>query len=245
MLVSIVTPICNSEKYLAPTVESIISQSISDWELVLVDDCSTDNSGFIAQRYKDQDSRIRLIRLEQNYGAAVARNTAIEAAQGRYIAFLDSDDQWLPQKLEKQIIFMEKHNYAFTHSWYEKQDETGKPLGQKVCAPERLNYYDMLKSNQIGCLTACYDTDKLGKVFMPLIRKRQDYGLWLKILKKEPFVYCLPEFLALYRVRSSSVSSNKVEMLKYNWQLYRHIEKLSVLRSAYYLGWNIARKVLR
>lgn len=244
-VVSIITPLYNSSPFVADTIRSILAQTLTGWEMIIVDDCSTDDSVEIVQRFVEQDSRIKLIKLDRNSGPAVARNTALEAANCRYIAFSDSDDQWLPQKLEKQIAFMRANGYAFTCTHYEKVLESGERTGQIVTPPDHLSYADMLKSNQIGCLSTIYDSQMVGKVYMPLIRKRQDFGLWLKLLKIVPYVYCLPEVLALYRVRDGSVSSNKIEMLLYNWKLYRMVEKLSFLRSVYYLGWNIVRKVLK
>lgn len=240
--VSVITPLYNSAPFLSSTIKSVVDQTIGDWEMILADDCSTDGSLDIARAYSNGDPRIRLLRLSENSGPAAARNLAVEAARGRYIAFLDSDDQWLPGKLEKQLAFMEREGVSFTHTYYEMITESGQSTGKVLRAPSELAYVDMLKSNQIGCLTVMYDTAVLGKVYMPLIRKRQDYGLWLAILKKVPRAYCLPETLALYRQRTGSVSSNKVELLSYNWRLFRQVEGLSAWRSLYYLGWNVFRK---
>lgn len=245
VLVSVVTPAHNSADFIVQTIGSVIRQSVANWEMLIVDDCSTDQSAELVASYAAHDSRIKLTQLTTNYGPAIARNTAIEAAQGRYIAFLDADDAWHPRKLERQVAFMERHRCAFTYTYYDKIDETGHSLSQTVSPPLKLSYIDLLKSNQIGCLTAMYDSAKLGKVYMPPIRKRQDYGLWLKILRREPFAYCIPEVLATYRVRKASVSSNKFGLLNHNWKLFREVEGLSLLRSTYYLGWNVARSVLR
>jgi len=242
-LVSIITPSFNCADFLSHTIESVIAQTWQEWELIIVDDCSTDLSLDIAWSYARKDRRIKVFRLNSNSGPAVSRNTAIEKAQGQYIAFLDSDDLWYPQKLDKQIPFIQQKGYALTHTYYEKILESGQKTGELVCPSPVLSYADMLKSNQIGCLTAIYDTQRLGKVYMPIIRKRQDYGLWLKILKSEPFAFCLPEILAAYRIRTGSISSNKFQMLRYNWQLFRYVEDLSLIKSTYYLGWNIARKI--
>ncbi len=242
-VVSVVTALYNSASFIGETIESVLAQSFSDWEMIIVDDCSTDNSASIAAGYSEKDSRIVIISLKENGGAAISRNTAIEAAKGRYIAFLDSDDRWHHDKLEKQLAFMQKSNFAFTHTWFEKYDEEGNSLGVIVTPPESMNYKSLLKSNRIGCLTVIYDTEKLGKVFMPLIRKRQDYGLWLKILKSGTDIHVLPENLAFYSVRSGSISDNKLEMVKYNWMLYRKVEKFDIFRSTYYLSWNVFRKL--
>lgn len=242
--VSVITPLHNCAAYITDTIKSVLQQSWPRFEMLIVDDCSTDASVEIVHSFAERDSRIKVVKLERNSGPAVARNTAIEMATGRYIAFLDSDDLWRPEKLKRQIAFMQSTGCSFSYTHYEKISESGEPTGHFVKPPQRLCYKDMLKSNQIGCLTAVYDASILGKMYMPLIRKRQDYGLWLSILKREAYAYCVPELLALYRLRSSSVSSNKVEMLKYNWMLFRQVETLSVLRSAYYVGWNVVRKML-
>lgn len=243
-LVSIITPSYNAEKYLARTIESVLGQTFQDWEMIIVDDQSPDNANQLIEQYCQQDSRIKLLHLEKNSGAAVARNTAIKAAQGRYIAFLDSDDQWLPMKLEKQIFFMQKRNLAFSYTAYEKLNELGGFAG-KVSVPEKVGYTDILKTNHIGCLTAIYDTKQLGKVYMPLIRKRQDLGLWLKILKHTPYAYGLNEVLAQYQLRSDSISANKRVAAQYTWRLYREVEKLNLAKAMYYFSHNAVNGVLR
>lgn len=243
--VSVIMSSFNSSAFIQYSIESVLSQTYPCWELLIVDDASTDNSVDIILACAAVDSRIRFSRLDKNSGPAVARNKAIEAARGRFIAFLDSDDMWSPTKLEKQIAFMKEHEYALTHCFYERMTEEGVPTGEVVRPPMQLAYKDMLKSNRIGCLTAVYDQEQLGRQFMPLIRKRQDYGLWLSILKQTPYAYCLPESLALYRLRSSSVSSNKFDLFEYQWRLFREVEGLSFVQSAYCMGWNIARKILQ
>lgn len=244
-LVSIITPSYNSADYLGVTIESVSQQSYPHWEMLIIDDGSSDTSVDIARYYAEQDSRIRVIALKKNSGAAFSRNTGIEEARGRYIAFLDSDDLYHPAKLEKQLAFMQQHKHVLTYSYYDIITEAGEPAHRIVRPAKQLNYQQMLKSNQIGCLTAMYDSQQLGKVFMPDIRKRQDYGLWLRILKTGVIAHCLPEVLAHYRVRGNSISRNKVELLRYNWQLFRHIEGLHPLSAAYYLGWNVYRSLSR
>jgi glycosyltransferase involved in cell wall biosynthesis len=241
--VSVITALYNAEAFIGATIESVLSQGFSDWEMIIVDDCSTDGSAAVVAGYAARDPRIVLVSLAENSGAAVARNRAIELARGRYLAFLDSDDRWHPDKLQKQLAFMQDNSYAFTHTWYERQDEAGRPLGGLVRPPAVLGYRDLLKTNFIACLTVIYDTDRLGKVFMPLIRKRQDYGLWLKILKMGEKARVLPENLAVYRVRPGSISGNKLEMVRFNWALYHGIEGFGLLRSAYYVCWNILYKL--
>lgn len=243
-LVSIITPLYNSEDFISETIESVLSQTYKNWEMIIVDDCSKDNGVEIVRKYQLQDKRIRLISLKKNSGAAVARNIAIENAKGRYIAFLDSDDLWHPEKLERQIKFMQDNNYAFSYTNYQKMTGSGELIDEIVKSPSELDYKKELHTNYIGCLTVIYDIKKLGKVYMPEIRKRQDYGLWLKILKKVDG-YGLNENLAYYRVRNNSVSSNKINLIKYNWKLYRDIEKLSILRSSYYILYTIILKLLK
>lgn len=243
-LVSVITPLHNASAYIAETINSVISQAYKNWELIIVDDVSEDDSVQIVEKFVEKEPRIKLIKLTENSGAAVARNSAIETAKGRYIAFLDSDDFWLPEKLETQLAFMQQHNYVFSFGGYERIDENGELLGL-VGVPEKVNYKQMLKTSVIGCLTAMYDTAYFGKVYMPLIRKRQDYGLWLKLLKKTDFAYGLQMPLGQYRVRQDSISSNKLNTSTYNWRLYRQVEKLSFLASCYYFSHYAVRGLLR
>ena len=244
VVTSIITPSHNSTQFISATIQSVLNQSISDWELIIVDDCSSDNSVEVVQSFVERDSRIKLIQLSENSGAAVARNRAIEAAQGRYIAFLDSDDLWLPGKLEKQLAFMQANNYPFTYAAYDKIDENGQVFGH-IGVPDRVCYSDLLKTCSIGCLTAIYDTEYFGKVTMPLIRKRQDLGLWLKLLKKTEYAYGLNETLAQYRVRTDSISANKANAAKFTWRLYREVEGLNLLKASYYFSHYAVRGLLR
>lgn len=244
MKVSIITPLYNCSDFLEQTIKSVLAQTYENWEMIMVDDCSTDNSLEIAKEYASKDRRIKIIELTENSGAAVARNTAIEAATGRFIAFLDSDDIWLPEKLEKQVMFMQNNNIAFSYTAYEKMTEDGIVFGKNYI-PKKVNYKTLLKTNIIGCLTAMYDTHKLGKVYMPLIRKRQDFGLWLRILKKEPYAFGIQEILGQYRLRSGSISSNKRSAAKFTWRLYRVVEKLNLLQASYYFVHYAINGVLR
>ena len=232
-VVSIVTPTHNAEATLAATLASVQGQSFSQWEHILVDDASQDRTPDLLAAYCARESRARWIRFDQNQGAAAARNAAIDGAQGRYIAFLDSDDLWLPGKLKLQLAFMREKDVAFSFTGYDKIDEDGAFLGQ-VRVPPRQRYHDLLKNNTIGCLTAMYDTKKLGKVMMPSIRKRQDLGLWLRLLKLTPHAYGMPDILAQYRIRPNSISANKLSAAKYTWRLYREVEQMSALKAGYY-----------
>ncbi len=242
--ISIITPSYNSSIFILKTLKSVTSQSFDNWEMIIVDDCSTDNSIEVIQPFAECDSRIKLIQLTENSGAAVARNKAIEAATGRFIAFLDSDDLWMPNKLEKQVQFMLDQDIAFSFSAYEKIDETGNVFGT-VGVPKKTGYHDLLKTCSIGCLTAMYDVEKLGKVYMPVNTKREDFATWLAILKQVDYAYGMPDVLAQYRVYASQSSAKKAKMAKENWRLYRDIEQLGVFKSAYYFAHYAVRGVLR
>ena len=244
-LISIITPNYNSEEFISETIISVINQTFKNWEMIIVDDVSTDNSLSIITSFCKQDSRIKLHKLSENSGAAIARNKAISLASGGFIAFLDSDDLWLPTKLEFQLDFMIKNNYPLSYTSYEIINENGTLANKTINCKPKLDYNRMLYSNEIGCLTAMYNKDILGKIFMPEIRKRQDYGLWLKILKLEKYAFGLTKVLAQYRDRSKSISNNKVEMLKWNWNLYKNVEKLSYFRATYYTMCNVVNKLLK
>lgn len=233
-LVSIVTPCFNCSPFIKETIDSIISQTYQNWELIITDDCSNDNSFEVIEQFIKRDNRIKHFKLETNSGAGVARNKSIHFAQGQYIAFCDSDDQWKPQKLEKQIQFMLKNDYGLTYTSYDVISEEGKSIS-RVLAKPRVNYAIMLRNNYIGCLTAIYDANKLGKMYMPEIRKRQDWALWLGILKRVDWAYGIEDTLAIYRDRSNSISSSKLEMMKYNWRIYHQVEKYSALKSAFFI----------
>lgn len=243
-LVSIITPSYKSVKFISQTIESVIAQTYKDWEMIIVDDVSPDNSNEIIEEFCKIDNRIKLIRLEKNSGPAVARNIAIEKANGRYIAFLDADDLWKAEKLEKQLSFMKEKNCALSYSSYKTMTEDGVLFQKIVIPPSKLSYSDLLKSNYIGCLTAVYDTQKIGKIYMPVINKRQDYGLWLRILKKSDFAYGITEPLATYRIMSNSVSSNKISLLKYHYKLFTEFENMGNIKSLYYLCWHILTKLI-
>jgi len=232
-LVSIITPSYNSEKFISKTIDSVLLQVYKHWEMIIVDDCSSDNSNQIIEKYCIKDSRIKLIKLPKNQGAAIARNKAIEESNGRFIAFLDADDLWYPDKLTIQLEFMTANSLAFTYSSYDLIDEIEEPLGQFL-TKENLTYNCLLKTNSIGCLTAIYDTHKLGKLCMPVISKRQDYALWLVILKQINCATGIVKPLATYRIRTKSISSNKMTSAMYQWKIYRNIEKISIIKSAYY-----------
>ncbi|PHS40071.1 MAG: glycosyl transferase [Sulfurovum sp.] len=243
--VSVIMPSYKSEQFLAATIDSVINQTFKEWELIIIDDCSPDNSNKIIGEYMEQSEKIKLISLKSNSGPAIARNRGIQEAKGRYIAFLDSDDLWHLDKLSKQISFMQEQDIALSYTSYYRIKETSGKIIYQFYVPEKVDYSELLKQNIIGCLTAIYDTKKIGKVYMPDIDKRQDFGLWLSILKKVPYAYGITEPLAYYRVRSASVSSNKILASKYNWKLYREVEKLPLYKAIYYFGWYTYKSILR
>lgn len=242
--VSVIMPAYNSEPFVAASIESVLAQTYSDLELLIVDDVSSDKTASVVESYMRKDPRIRFFRQPQNAGAAEARNRAIGEARGRYIAFLDSDDLWLPEKLHRQIGAMRTEKWPFTYTAYTRIDEQGQPLGE-VGVPSTVTYAELLKTCIIGCLTAVYDTEAFGKVLMPSIRKRQDFGLWLRLLKMTPRAYGIREPLALYRVRSDSISSNKKSAALYTWRLYREVERLSLFWSLWFFSHYAVRGVLR
>lgn len=233
-MVSIITAVYNSEKFIDECIESVKAQTFSEWEHVIVDDCSTDSSAQIVQRHAGEESRIRYFKLSRNQGPGVARNKAIREAKGRFIAFLDIDDLWYPQKLEKQIQFMKINQCSFTFSSYDTMNADGQLLGNTIKAPGIVTYKKALLKNPIGCLTVIYDTEFFGKQYMPAIRKRQDFALWLNLLKKSD-AYGIQEPLAIYRIQKNSVSSNKLSLVKYEWQIYRNVEGLSIIKSIFYV----------
>ncbi|MBR8734935.1 putative teichuronic acid biosynthesis glycosyltransferase TuaG [Fusobacterium necrophorum] len=245
-LVSIIMPSYNSEKYIEDSIKSVLGQTYKEWELIIIDDCSSDNTIDTIKKYSEKYSNIYLIELEENSGAAVARNQGIEIAQGEFIAFLDSDDLWKKEKLEIQINFMKENDCAFSFTEYKEIDDAGNNLNILIKVPENpITYRRYLLSNPIGCLTAVYSIKKLGKLYMPLIRKRQDAALWLKILKTGEKAYPIKQSLAKYRVRESSISANKANLIKYQWALYREIENLSLIESIFYLLCTIIVKVFK
>ncbi|EOQ02677.1 glycosyltransferase family 2 protein [Bacillus thuringiensis] len=232
-LVTIITPSYNAEKFIKETIQSVRNQTYTNWEMLIVDDMSNDNTRNIIKEAIEKDQRIKLISLEKNSGAAVARNIGIDNAKGKYVAFLDSDDLWLPEKLEKQIAFMQAKDIAFSFTGYKIIKQSGESTSKVIYAPEKIGYNELLKNTIIGCLTVMLDIEKLGRIQMPNIRTRQDTAMWLKILKYEKYAYGLNEVLSQYRNVENSISSRKWKMAKMNWKLYRDIEGLSVVKSTW------------
>jgi len=232
-LISIITPSYNSEQFIAKTIDSVINQSHQNWEMIIIDDLSTDNSCEIIENYKATDPRIKLIKSKINQGPAYSRNSGIELAKGRYIAFLDSDDLWKPEKLKHQLEAFKETGTAISFSAYEWINENGNPLNKTIFVKKNINYSDMLNYNHIGCLTAIYDTHQTGKVYFKKIG-HEDYIMWLSIIKLGHSATGINNVLAQYRIRTGSVSSNKLKMTKYQWHIYRKIENLGLIKSMYH-----------
>jgi teichuronic acid biosynthesis glycosyltransferase TuaG len=220
-LVSIIIPTYNCEKFIGKTLQSVLNQSYSNWEIILVDDASTDNTVTIIKEFAQDDNRIKLTRLENNSGNGFARNIALQNASGRYIAFLDADDLWAPLKLEKQISFLQSYKLPFTFSFYDCIDEQGNNLNRRVEAPLSLSYNQLFYCNYVGNLTAIYDVEFFGKIKIEATQKRQDWRLWLTILKQIKIAQPVPESLAFYRIRKDSISSSKFKLIKHNFGVYR------------------------
>lgn len=232
--VSIITPVYNCEKLISKTIESVIKQSYKNWEMLLVDDCSTDNSKNIIEKYIKEDERVKYFKLKENSGAAVARNYALEQANGRFIAYLDADDLWKEDKLEKQVQFMLNNNYAFSCTSYEKIDESGNSK-KIIKMPMKVNYSLFLRNTIIQTVGVMVDSKITGKdiLIMPNIRRRQDAATWCQLLKNNYDCYGMNEVLSYYRVVANSLSSNKFKAVKGTWFLYRKVEKLSLLKSCF------------
>ena len=247
-MISIVVPVYNAEKYIVETMDSVLAQTYTDWELVLVLNGCVDSSEEIVKKYKEEhkDRNILVIVEHENKGAAMARNRGVNAASGRYIAYVDADDIWMPEKLEHQLQFMKDKNAAFICSGYEFADENAKGTGKVVHVPAYLTYKEALKNTTIFTSTVMFDTEKLPKekIQMPNI-KSEDTALWWKVLRDGWLVYGLDENLVLYRRPKQSLSSNKVEAIRRVWNLYRKSEKLSVIYSAYNFCFWAVRAVLR
>ncbi|WP_217653122.1 glycosyltransferase family 2 protein [Fibrobacter sp. UWH9] len=245
--VSVIMPAYNCERFIEATLQSLLLQTYKNWELLAVDDCSSDKTAEILERYACLDDRIKFIKNEKNLHAAMSRNKAIECAKGQYIAFLDSDDLWKSDKLEKQIAFMREQGFCFSCTAYDKIDENGKSLNRVVPAPIMLNYWGLLKHCP-GNLTVMYDASVLGKHLILDIHNREDYVMWLFIIKKAKAIMGMDEVLGSHRVRRSSASSKKSILVHYHWVIYRQIEKLSILKSsyliAYWIGKGLVSKVL-
>lgn len=237
-LVSIIMPSYNTAPYIRETIQSVLDQTYQNWELIIIDDCSTDNTDEVVASIKDE--RIRYYHNEKNSGAAVSRNRALREAKGRWIAFLDSDDLWMPEKLEKQISFMEKNGYSFSYTNYEEIDVDGNSSGVKVTGPKKVAKTGMFNYCWIGCLTVMYDRNVVGMIQIEDIKKNNDYAMWLKACKKTD-CYLLDEYLGKYRKgRAGSVSTHSIKtMIGWHYKLFRDAEKQGPVRSLINTGRNL------
>ena len=231
-LVSIITPCYNSEKFLDECISSVLNQTYQNWEMLIVDDNSSDNSSILINSYSKKDERIKPLYLNDNIGAAMARNKAISKAKGKYLAFLDSDDVWLPKKLEVQTNFMKKNNCSFVFSSYSVISDDEKP-NYTISVPETITYKRYLKNTIIGCLTVMLDKEKFKKIEMPNLRSSHDMALWLNLLKQEKYAYGIQQKLAIYRDHKSSNTSNKFKAAYDVWNVYSKHEKLNLFYSIY------------
>lgn len=237
-LASIIMPSYNTAPYIKETIQSVLDQTYTNWELIIVDDCSTDNTEEVLATIND--SRIRYFKNEKNSGAAVSRNKALREAKGQWIAFLDSDDLWMPEKLEKQINFMKKNRYSFSYTNYEEIDVDGNKTGIKITGPKRITKTGMFNYCWPGCLTVMFDANKVGLIQIEDIKKNNDYAMWLKVCQKAD-CYLLDEYLAQYRKgRAGSVSTHSIKtMIGWHYKLYYEAENMGITRSLFNTGRNL------
>lgn len=242
-LVSVIMPSWNTGQYIAESIKSVLNQTYTNWELLIVDDCSTDNTEDVVAAFADQ--RIKFFRNERNKGAALTRNEALRKAQGEWIAFLDSDDLWKPEKLEKQILFMVKNQYAFSYHEYTKIDEESKPLNIYVSGPAVVTKRKMYHYGYPGCLTFMYSVKVMGLIQIKDIKKNNDYAILLKCCKKAS-CYLLKENLAQYRIRKKSISHDKFrKKLKSHYDLFHVCDEKLALVAFWYACWNMWYGILK
>lgn len=234
-LVSVIMPAYNAAGFIAESIRSVQQQTHENWELLVINDASHDGTSEIVEGLKANDDRIKFHVLPTNQGAGFARNIGIKAAKGDFISFLDADDLWKSHKLEKQLKLMQEGNYQVCYSSYELMDEDGESLHKQIKALKSLSFDKLKKANYIGNLTGIYNARALGKIYCPLIRKRQDWGLWLLAVRKAGGARGIQEPLAIYREREGSISQNKTEMLQYNYRVYRKVLKYSPLKSLFWM----------
>lgn len=247
-LISVIVPVYNVRKFIIETMDCVRRQTYTHWELLLVEDGSTDGTAEVIQEYleRTQDTRIRLIRQPSNMGAARARNRGVEEAAGRYVAYLDADDLWMPEKLEHELAFLAEKQAAFVFTGYEFADEQGQGTGKVVRVPETITYKEALKNTTIFTTTVMFDTDKISKeLLMMPVMKSEDTALWWKILRNGYTAYGLDENLAKYRRAGKTLSSNKLEALRRIWNLYRRAEGMSVISSVWHFCFWAVRAVKR
>jgi teichuronic acid biosynthesis glycosyltransferase TuaG len=232
-LVSVIIPVYNAQNHLNACIDSVLAQTFVDYEIVIINDHSTDNSPQIIQALaQEYPEKIKSLTNQNPKGVAGTRNTGLAVAAGRFVAFLDADDRWQPQKLAMQIDFMQKNDVAFSFTSYQATTPTGTPVGKIIAAPARIGYHDYLKNTIIGCLTVMIDTQKTGKITMPYLRTSQDMALWLELMKRGFVAHGIAQPLALYRQSAGSITANKWQAAADVWVVYRQVEQLSFLYSA-------------
>ncbi|MDM1044441.1 glycosyltransferase family 2 protein [Myroides sp. 1354] len=237
MMVSIITPVYNAERFLRETAESVINQTYQDWEWVLVNDCSTDDSWNIMQELADRDNRIKIFTNSENLKSGKTRNFAIQQAIGRYIAFLDADDKWHVDKLAIQIPFMMQNDYYFSHTSYGYLDELGNKIKSTLHVSKEVDYQHLLKRTEISCLTAVYDAEKIGKFYMSEHARKQDYALWLSILKSGVKSYGIDKELAYYRQVKNSATSSKHKLILKHIDFLKDTQGFGTIKAMYYTGY--------
>jgi teichuronic acid biosynthesis glycosyltransferase TuaG len=227
-IVSIITPAHNSERFLDETIRSVLAQTFPRWEMIIVDDVSSDSTPEIARAFASEDARIRHLRLESNVGPARARNAGMDAARGRFLAFLDSDDLWLPEKLEVQVEEMLRTGAEFTYADYRMIDEEGRIVGRPIRAPAKMDYRALLKNTAIGCLTVMLEREAVQGTRMPALSRHEDLAMWYALLKRGIVARGIPRDLARYRIVHGSRSRDKISTAMHMWKVYRDVEKLAL-----------------
>lgn len=245
-LVSIITPSYNTARFISETINCVLAQTYENWEMIIVDDCSTDDTDAVVAGFSDP--RIRYLKNDKNSGAAVSRNRALREARGKWIAFLDSDDLWEPTKLEKQISFMERNNCHFSYTNYTEIDDVGNPLGTLWTGPKKISKLLMYSFNYMGCLTVMYDRDYVGLIQIANLKKRNDYAMWVKVAAKCP-AYLLDEALATYRVRGTGSIMDRSKgpwaRIKFNYYLWKQGENMGSVPALFWTGVNLVCGALK
>lgn len=239
-LISIITPTWECAAYISETVQSVLAQTYTNWELLIQDDCSTDGTDNVVLPFAELDARIKYERNSEPVGAALTRNVALRRAKGKWIAFLDADDLWMPEKLEKQLYFMVKNGFSFTYTCYEEMDDEGRQTGVVVRGPNRVSKFGMFAFCWPGCLTVMYDREAIGLVQIADIKKNNDYAMWLKVCR-EADCYLLKEVLAKYRRgRVGSISTQGYsKLIRWHYRLWHEAEGMSVVASIFWTGVNL------
>ena len=243
--ISIITPAYNASRFIGETIESVLIQSFKDWEMIIVDDCSKDNTFEIAESYARKDSRIKVIKNSENLRVAATRNVALDVATGEYIAFLDSDDIWMPDKLEKQLRFMEDNDYVLTYTDFQKYYTNTGERGKIIRAPNVMTKNKIAGNTAIGCLTVMVNRNKVGVFHMPLLNHCEDNCTWYEITSRGYKAYRLPEVLSLYRVTEGSLTHDKQSAAKKQWNVYKDYYHFGFVKCVFYFAKYAFHAVLR